>query len=72
MKGVHMAALFFRSLGNHRPIQSDVAHHYATREDRIDTKLVRLRRVDQIDTKLWDWRHQIEEELRVRLVEAGT
>ncbi|CAK8989213.1 unnamed protein product [Durusdinium trenchii] len=29
-----------------------------------------LRRVDQIDTKLWDWRHQIEEELRVRLVEV--
>ena len=30
----------------------------------------RLRRVDQIDTKLWDWRHQIEEELRGRLQEA--
>lgn len=29
-----------------------------------------LRRVDQIDSKLWDWRHQLEEELRSRLVEV--
>lgn len=29
-----------------------------------------LRRVDQIDSKLWDWRRQLEEELRSRLVEV--
>ncbi|OLQ03745.1 hypothetical protein AK812_SmicGene13263 [Symbiodinium microadriaticum] len=29
-----------------------------------------LRRVDQIDSRLWDWRHQLEEEIRGRLSEV--
>lgn len=29
-----------------------------------------LRRIDQMDSRLWEWRHQLEEELRSRLAEV--